>query len=306
MKASKDEKYISLKNVVVAVEPPVNDGTPMLNRFAEAIESYQSANILPSVSIVSLIHSSMYMVPTSWYTENRSKYATEAKLKVHEACKEKFEYKTINILKSKSSANHILVENLSDFLTDAHSDLLVVLSSNKTGVPYWLLGSFAETAALTCVKSVMVIKPQNNVNLSVKPRMTVAIDANAKYSAKDVHWLAALSLKGKVQLDLIFVQYKPSGLRSILSKSETTGSEKQQAEKFMQDSNKAGVETTLTIAKEESSVAETIIQFADRKKAWGIITISTERSMTRNLLLGSTARKVLTLTHRPFITVRTR
>lgn len=305
MKSSKSQTS-SLENVIVAVEPPIKERSLSLARFAATIKSYQEAEVLPSVSIVSLIHSTMYMVPVSWYYENRNKYAIEANVKVDQACQKRFEYNAIEILQAKSSANHFLVEQLSDFLRTVESDLLVVLASNRTGVPYWLLGSFAETAALTCAKSVMVIKPNTKLELSTKPRITLAIDADAKYTQKDIRWLIAFALPAKVQLDLLFVQKQPNKVLSILRSKKKPKTNMKELEIFINEFSKAGIKTTLTITKAENSVSEPIVEFANKKKSWGIITISTERSLTRQLLLGSTARKILTLTHRPFISVRTR
>lgn len=294
-----------LRHVVAAVAP-VYEETLSLNRFAATVKLFQDAHILPRVSIVSLIHSSLYMVPVSWYYENEERYAAEAQSKIDETCQNKFDFSSVNVLKTKASANHFLVEHLSEFLTGKRSDLLVVLASNRKGVPYWLLGSFAETAALTCTKSVMVIKSQSKIELSAKPRFTVAIDPSVKYTSKDINWLIRLALPGRVQLDLLFVRPKPSGVLSVLRKPEHPRIAEKELKKFDLELNKVGITTTLTFTKEEGSIAETIVEFSDKKKSWGIVTISTERSLVRKLLLGSTARKVLMLTKRPFFSVRTR
>lgn len=306
MNTYRDKSTLHLKNVVAAVEPPVLERTLPLNKFASTIKFYQEALILPRVSVVSLIHSSLYMVPFSWYYENEDRYAFEAKSKVDQACQNKFDYSSVRVLKAKASANHYLVEDLSAFLTEIRSDLLVVLASSRKGVPYWLLGSFAETSALTCTTSVMVIKSQSGIELSTKPRLTVAVDSNAKYTAKDLNWLIGLALPGQVQLDLLFVRPKPSGILSALRKPKHPRIADKELKKFERELNKAGVLTTLTFTKEVDSIAETVVDFSNKKKSWGIVTISTERALARKLLLGSTARKILMLSKRPFFSIRTR
>ncbi|MFA6236094.1 MAG: universal stress protein [Bacteriovorax sp.] len=306
MNTSNDKKYPPLKNVVAAVEPPVFERALPMSKFADTIKTYQEAMILPRISIVSMIHSSLYMVPLSWYSENEDRYAHEAQSKVDQSCHNRFDYSSVKVLKAKASANHFLVEHLSDFLTRIRSDLLVVLASNRKGVPYWLLGSFAETAALTCKTSVMVVKSQSKIELATKPRLTVAVDSNAKYTSKDINWLIGLALPGQVRLDLLFVRPKPSGVLSALRKPKQPPIADKKLKKFEQELKIAGVSTTLTFAKEVDSIAETIVDFSEKKKSWGIVTISTERSIARKLLLGSTARKILMLTKRPFFSIRTR
>ncbi len=305
MNTSSGKKYSPLKNVVAAVEPPVFEGAKPLSKFADTIKTYQEAMILPRISIVSLIHSSLYMVPTSWFRENENKYAREVQLKVDHSCHNKFDYKSVTVLKAKASTNQFLVEHLSEFLTRIRSDLVVVMASNRKGARYWLLGSFAETAALTCSKSVMVVKSQK-IELAKKPRLTVAVDSNAKYTSKDINWLIGLALPGQVQLDLLFVRPKPSGVLTALRKPKHPRIADKELKKLEQELKRKGISTSLTFAKERDSIAETIVEFSDKKKSWGIVTISTERSLTRKLLLGSTARKILKLTKRPFFSIRTR
>jgi len=305
MSRSRDKNNSPLKNVVAAVEPPVFERAINSSKFADTIKAYQDAMILPPVSIVSLIHSSMYMVPMSWYYENEDRYAYEAQSKIDQTCHGRFNYDSVRVLKAKESANHFLVEQLSAYLDRLRSDLLVVLASNRKGVPYWLLGSFAETAAFTCTTSVMVVKPQSKIELSTKSRLTVAVDADAKYSSRDINWLLRLAMPAEVHLDLVCVRPNPSGVFSALRKPEHPRIAVKELKKFEQELKKAGVATTLSFVKEANSVAETIVDFADKKKSWGIVTISTERSLARKLLLGSTARKILMLTKRPFFSVRT-
>lgn len=306
MQKTPTRKQKQLSHVVVAIEPPDADRPLPLKNFGTMIQRYQEKFLLPQVSIASLIHSALYAVPTSWYYENESRYGAEAHAMIDRACGKSFDYSSIHVLKGKASANHLLVDQLSGFLSKKRSDLLVVLGSNRTGLPYWLLGSFAETAALTCSKSVLVIKSQSNLKLSTQPRLTVAVDPEAQYTDKDLNWLLRLAQPGRVHLDFVSVRPNPAGVLSHLRKPKQPHLANQKLRKFVQSINKNGVRTSLTFVKEQASVAETVVAFADKRKSWGIVTVSTERSLTRKLLLGSTARKILMLSKRPFFSIRAR
>lgn len=306
MSISSENDYSALNNVVVAIEPPVFERTLPLNKFAATIKLYQEKSVLPSVSIASLIHSSLYMVPTSWYYENEDRYAGEAQTKIDHVCRNRFDYRAIQVLKGKASANHFLVEQLSEFLNRKRAELLVVLGSSRKGVPYWLLGSFAETAALTSTKSVMVIKSQSNFELSKGVRLTVAVDSGAKYTDKDLNWLLKLARPGKIHLDFISVRPKPSGVLSALRKPKQPRLADKDLKQFVQSITNTGLSASLTFLKEKDSIAETVVSFADKTKSWGIVTIATERSFARKLILGSTARRILMLSKRPFFSVRAR
>jgi len=306
MSISTGNDYSALKNVVVAIEPPVLERTLPLNKFATTIKLYQEKSVLPPVSIASLIHSSLYLVPTSWYYENEDRYAAEAQSKIDYACRNKFDYSTIQVLKGNASANHFLVEQLSEFLNRRKSELLVVLGSSRKGVPYWLLGSFAETAALTSTKSVMVIKSQSNFELSKSVRLTVAVDSGAKYTERDLNWLLKLARPGKIHLDFVSVRPKPSGVLSTLRKPKQPRLADRELKRFVQLIDENGLSASLTFLKEMESIAETVVAFADKSKSWGIVTIATERSFARKLILGSTARRILMLTKRPFFSIRAR
>lgn len=306
MSKSTGNDYSALKNVVVAIEPPVLERTLPLNKFATTIKLYQENSVLPPLSIASLIHSSLYMVPTSWYYQNEDRYAGEAQTKIDDVCRNRFDYRAIQVLKGKASSNHVLVEQLSKFLNRKRSELLVVLGSSRKGVPYWLLGSFAETAALTSTKSVMVIKSQSNFELSKSVRLTVAVDSGSKYTDRDLNWLLKLGRPGKIHLDFVSVRPKPSGVLSALRKPKQPHLADKDLRRFVHLTNEKGLSASLTFVKEKDSIAETVVAFADKTKSWGIVTIATERSMARRLILGSTARRILMLTKRPFISVRVR
>lgn len=297
----------ALKNVVVAIEPinPMSEPSPNFDVFVNMIKKFQKFQLLPPVMIVSMINPSTYMVPNVWYFENEDRYAAEAKKGIELTCANKFNFQSIHVLKGKSSANSILIEQLSDYLKKIQSNLLVVLSSNRHGIPYYLLGSFAETAALSATTPVLVIKPQTkNLSFSIKPRLTVALDATTNYSSKQLKWIANIAYLSKAHINLLSVKPNASGILSSLYKPEKPKFANKALEKIEQSLTKMGISTSLNVVKEKESIAQTIVDFADKTKSWAIVTISADRKLARKLLLGSTARRILALTKRPFLSLR--
>jgi nucleotide-binding universal stress UspA family protein len=294
----------SLKNVVVAVEP-VSERSTSFDIFSKTIKRFQESGLLPSTSITSIIHSALYMVPNSWYFENEDRYANEAKHNIDGICSGRFEYSFTHVLKGEASSNQFLVEQISEYLKRIQSSLLVVLSNNRTGLPYWILGSFAETAALTSTAPILVIKPQvKNIEFSAKPRLVIAVDASATYSPKYLKWISELALPAEASLDLVYVKPKPHSIFSSIRKPEHRNIANRELRKMEKALKNFGLATTLTMINEKGSVAQSIVDYADKKKAWSIITISAQRKLARRLLIGSTARRVLSLTKRPYISLR--
>lgn len=303
MNTSKPVKK-SLKNVVIAVEP-VSERSTSFDIFSRTIRRFQDGGLLPSASVISIIHSALYMVPNSWYDENEDRYADEARQSVGGLCSGQFEYSLAHVLKGKASSNQFLVEQMSEYLKRIQSSLLVVLSNNRTGLPYWILGSFAETAALTSTAPILVIKPQvKNIEFTAKPRLVIAVDASATYTSKHLKWISELALPSNASIDLVYVKPKPRGILSSIRKPEHRNIANRELRKMKKALEDFGLTVTLTMLSEKDSVAQSIVDYADKKKAWSIITISAQRKLARRLLIGSTARKVLSLTKRPYISLR--
>jgi len=299
-----ENKKRKLNNVVVAIEP-IPERSHSFDYFTETICRFQKFNVFSSTSVVSIIHSALYVLPKSWYYERESKLASEAKALVGKHCRDRFSFDSIKILKGKATNNSSLVEEASVYLKKISSSLLVVLSSDRAGVPYWVLGSFAETAAFTSSNSVLVVKPQGrSLEYSSKPRFTIALDSSVEYSKQQIDWIVDLAMPSKAQVDLVSVNPKLSGMFSSIKKLEHQKLPDIELNRVKDYLFRVGIFATLHILKEEGSVAETVVKFADKRKSWGIIAISTERKLIRKFLLGSVARKILIFTKRPFFAVR--
>lgn len=294
----------SLKNVAIAVEP-ITQSSSSFEIYSQTIKHFQSHSLLPSVSILSMIHSALYMVHNSWYYENEDRFAAEAKQQITELCSGQFNSKSVHIIKAKVPANEQLVEEMSEYLKKIRANLVVVFSNNRTGLPYWFLGSFAETAALTATIPILIMKPQiNNTEFSKKPLIVVAVDAATTYSVKHLKWISEFAYPAQATLELVYVKPNTAHILSSIRKPEQRSIANNELKKLQKALEEMGLKVTLSMLPELETVAHTIVEFAEKKKAWTIITIFAQRKLVRRLLLGSTARKVLSLTNRPFLNLR--
>jgi nucleotide-binding universal stress UspA family protein len=300
-----------MKSAVIAVEPVVANSElspkppKSFGAYARLIDLFQRKGLIPRSSIASMIHSSLYMVPISWYAENEKRYAWEAQNEVESRCLGLFEFDIVKVLRSSASANHFLIEQLGKYVGKLRSDLLVVLSSNRSGVPYWLLGSFAETAAFTAPVSVLVLKPQiKEADLSRHVRLLVAVDAEVDYSSEEKASLVQLAQSSGAHVDLVYSALQPRVELVPLRRSVGERETHRKLESLASEFKKAGISTSSVVLKEVESVAQAIVDFADKRQSWMIVTISVERGPARKLLLGSTARRILSITKRPFLSLR--
>lgn len=279
---------------LVTVDPTSQKGKSF-ERFAAILFKFQQAGLIRQIDIGAMIHSSMYAVPLKWYRDSKAQFAEEAQQNIADACHGRFDYHSIKVLFSDSAANEDMVNQLTSYGRRQKCDVFVTLSHERSGLPYWLLGSFSETAALTAKMPVLIIKPQLTENaLSKEPRLVVAVDPTAPVSRSHVRWLSKLAKPIKAQVDLIHVVEREGTEKDSTSYMRTL------AQQFRVE----GVSAKTVVLKSKESAAHAIAEFADKKKAWLTVTIGAERSAARKLLLGSTACRLLTLTERPFLSLR--
>lgn len=288
-------------SALVAVDPTSEKGKSF-DRFSAVVRLFQQKEILSRTSIVSAIHASLYAVPFSWYREMKGKFAKEALEAIEKACSRRFDFDGARVLQSDVSSNEGLVSRLASYGRRSGHDLLVVSSNERTGLPHWILGSFSETAALTAAMPVLVIKPHlTDVDFPSEARVVVTVDAAVPPSKKALQWIGKLAKSASAHVHLVYVEPRP---RPLVQKRQPKNLAEGIMKGISHELRKAGVQSTVEILSESKSIAHTIVGLAEVRKAWLTITISAERSSLRKLLLGSTARRILSLTERPFLSLR--
>lgn len=293
-----------MTSALIAVDPTSKKGKSF-ERFCSILRLYQQSGILSQTSVASIIHASLYSVPTQWYREMRSQLAKEALDSVTESCNGHFEFDSAKVLISEDHSNESLVSQLTKYGRRTERSLLLLSSNDRTGLPHWILGSFAETATLTAKLPVLVVKPSLDVtDFSKEARFILAVDAHTRVSKKQLRWIVNLARPASAQIDIIYVEPRPRPVLKWLQGDEPQSGAEENLNEISRELSAAGVKTKVLVLKESKSIAHTITDYAEKRKAWLSITINTERSTAKKLFLGSTARRVLSLTERPFLSLR--
>lgn len=289
---------------LVAIDPIEPKGKSFGN-FCEALKLFQSKGLISETTIASTIHASLYLVPFNWYEEMKGRFAIEARDRILSACMGRFDFKSIKILQSDSSSNEDLVAQMSRFSHRTENDLLIVGSSNRAGLPHWILGSFAETAALTAATPVMVVKPHwKEAPFSRKVRFLVAVDIATPPTSAQINWIVRLAKSSNADVDLVFVEPKHRVVLDLVQPPKIKVDSAKVLDGIKSRLHEKGVFAMTHVIPETKSLAHALANFGDQKKSWVFIMTSPKRSLPHRLLLGSTARRLLALTERPLLSLR--
>lgn len=309
-------------SALVAVDPVSKKGEAF-KRFCAIIRLFQQKHLLSQSSLVSIIHASLYTVPISWYEDMKNDFAREAHDSIRNDCQGRFEFTDARVLQSQTNSNEDLINQVVRYGQRKSKGLLVVSSNERSGLAHWILGSFSETAALTAKAPVLIIKPYlTEKDFSAKVRLVVAMDATAPLPTEELQWISSMAKKASAEVDLIYVEPQKHFFADKLqklagskkTKKEWAEKEKQnekgkqelinnlrKVRKFLQAQK---IPVHIEVLDEKETIAHTIDDFATQKKAWAIITMGAEKTRGRKLLLGSTTRRLLKLTKRPFLSLR--
>ncbi|MFN2425443.1 MAG: universal stress protein [Candidatus Binatia bacterium] len=273
--------------------------------FCRVVQLFQKRGLFPEISLVSVTHASLYAMPTQFYRATKGRFAHEALGRITSSSEGRFNFEGARVLQSDSPAKEDHVAQLSRYGRRLGVDALVMASSDRRGLPYWFLGSFSETASLTATLPVLIIKPQiSESDFSRSVRFVVAVDAAVPPSALSIRFLAKTAKSASANVDLVYVDPARGTFLESLKQRKTEPEAFRVLARIQAALKEQGVSSTTTILKESRSVAHTVVDFAEEKKAWMTVTTAAPRSRARKLLLGSTGRHILSLTKRPFLAVR--
>ena len=289
----------------MAIDPMELKGS-RFERFCEKILFLQEKGFVLRTSVVAVAHGSQHLMPYSYYRDHKDELAKDARLNIRQACEGKFEHHSVRVLQSDSHTNEELVAHLSRYGKRIGSDILIIASNDRTGLPYWFLGSFAETASLTAKMPVLILKNSTPIaKFAQNPVLVVPIDVSTPSDARDVTWIANLSRSTKSHLSLVYVEPRKRAVVDSLQERKS----KDEAALVLNRvatalKSKGALSTTASVLPETRSIAHAIVDFAEKEKSWVTICTSPKRKKLRKLLLGSTARHVLALSKRPFLSLR--
>lgn len=284
-----------MKSVLVCVDPAVPH-QKNIQKFCGQIELFQREGFFTRTTAISIIHPAMYAVPTKWYQEFKKKYVKEAARHIEEICKDCFNLDGIKVIHSDSSVTEDLIHKLSRFGKSHKHDLLIFSTSGRKGLPLWFMGSFSGSASLTAKLPVMILKPHADLSdFSKAPRLVLAVDPDITDHPKAIKWVIDSLKHTSTEVDIVYVRHQ---------KASSQNKQKDTLEGLLKKFTDHNIKARVHILSEAKSVAHTIVHFADKRKAWTIVTLNSPGSKLRKLIMGSCARQILELTKRPFLNVR--
>lgn len=293
-----------MKSALVAVDPMAIKESSF-EHLCEAVRFFQEKKILSRTLVISATHASQFLMPYSYYRDHKDELAEEAQSKVRAACTGKFQFVNNRVLQSDSHTNEEIVDIISRHGRRTGMDLLVVGSNSRKGLPYWFLGSFSETASLTAKLPILVFKGKfSNIEISRSANIVVGVDVAAPPSSQDINWLVSLAKAAQARIHLLYVEPRERPLVDQLQLRKNRDEATHVLERLQHAFETRSVSSTLTIKEETRSISHTLVEFADKKGALLTVATTPKRSSVRKLLLGSTARNVLALTKRPFLSLR--
>lgn len=293
-----------MKKTVIAVDPTTHSGKSF-ERFCAAVRFFQDKGLFGPLTVASVFSPAMTPLPFEVFSQEKTRILEEALTSIKSSTRGRFKYDSAQVLYSESPSVADHVAKLSDFSKKSHADLLVFGSHERSGLPYWFLGKFSETAALTAGASVFIIKPYlHRIEFSREPRILVAVDASSPPSKASREWIVARARSLGASLDLASVSPKPRFISNVLEKRSSQSETEKVLGQLQRDFESKGLKTKIHLLEEGRSIAHSLVELAESRKAWIIATTAADRSLARKLLLGSRARQILTLTKRPFLSVR--
>lgn len=151
----------------------------------------------------------------------------------------------------------------------------------------------------------MVIKPHIHLSdFSDEVRFVVAVDVAAPPAPTAIDWLARAATICNVNIDLVYAGPQPTSIADTLQQRKYRPDPTRVLQHISKTLRSKGVHSTITLLEQTDSPAHALVEFSDQRKAWATITLAAQRSIAWKLLLGSTARRILALTKRPFISLR--
>lgn len=293
-----------MKKAVIALSPQ-QDLDENLDYFYDTLKLFQGHGFFSEISIVSVIHPFLYLMPTQWYKDSRHRLVKEAHQSLEKRVGQRLHFKSIKVLASSSDSLEHLSSMVSRHARHCGSDVLVVASNDRTGLPYWILGSFSETTALTARHPTLIIKPHVSPDqFAPTAHLLVCIDVKAPPSSKDLRWISHTAKANGAALELLYVKPKTRIFLDVTQPEKTLKEPQKVLDAIQEKLQKMGLRVNSSILEEGSSLAQTVVDFAEQKQTWAIITVAASRSRLRKLLLGSQARRILALTQRPFLSLR--
>jgi nucleotide-binding universal stress UspA family protein len=293
-----------MKKALIAVDPSELPEENLAS-LSGIINHFQKSGFLSDLSIVSVIHPDMYLTPLQWFKDMKPTLVKQAAEQIGRKLDSRFQFTSIKILTCESDDLESLTRGVTRFGKRTGYQLLVVASHDRKGLPHWFLGSFSETAALTAALPILVVKPDLPLeDFSPDPLFVIGVDPSVSFPAATLRWITDACRGTSTRIQLVYVKPRPRPFVDKLQPARRGKDPLVVLQDLVTKLQKAGLQATAVQKDETTSVAHTLVEHAEQERAWLLMTLSDNRKTLRKLLLGSASRRILSLTRRPFLSLR--
>lgn len=195
-----------MESGVLALDPVLTEEVGSEDGFL-IIQRLQRAGLLKRLRPVAVIHAGTYVVPKSYFEEHKDRFSRAASSILSAFCKRFSKSLTPRVITSKTSLTVGLIHKLCSFTKQELADVLIVRSSDRQAAQYWLLGSFAETVALTGDVPTMIVKPHSDtLTFSKRPSIIVPLDITRSLPEGVFDWITATAKSSNAAVKLVYVK----------------------------------------------------------------------------------------------------
>lgn len=284
---------------------PTTKNLDTLDWFFRVLLRFHEANLVPSMSFAGVMHSHLFPMPNKIYRGLLPKLKKEAQQHLEAIVAHHVPIASVQLLSSDSPATEDHVNQLSRWGSKLRAEFLTIASQNQGDLAHWALGSFAETAALTSKLPVLIVKPYCPENHFDRPvSLLICVDVASPPAPSSLAMVVRLAKRSNARVHFLYVRPQ----KRVFTDSLFQRKSEEETQKILTQLKTAledkGIKVTATIVDEKTSIAHSIDEFAADKKVWMIVTTVPKRARARRIFLGSSARKLLSLTKIPVLNLR--
>ena len=203
------------------------------------------------------------------------------------------------LLQSEHYSRRGTVQTLLAYVKSSGAGMIGLNTHCRKGMVRWFLGSFAETLLLHSPVPVLLVNPKTKVPKRIK---TILFPTDLSDSSKrSLDKLAPIAQEMKAKLVIHHkVEYVLPETALVLGAApvytnytnDDAAERLKKIEKWAEDLNRAGVETTTVFDRKPRYVSGSILAEAKKQKA-DLIAMASEATTFSSVVVGSTAREVV-------------
>lgn len=286
-----------MKTAVLAIDA-TRDTPQAIENISRGMIRFQTAGLFDEVHVVSVIHPDSYLLPYSFYRDEKYKLAEQAKLEVRQKLDPELKVSSSEVLVTDGQSMEEHVQLLDRFAKSVEADVVVVGTNDKSTLSYLVQGSFAEATSLNTTLPVLVFGSTSGVvRFSRPPTILVALSPTNLPNESTRKWIVNLARALKANISLQPVNDQSRWLSADWEIDRET------AEMIRREFVMEGILSVSVLTKEPAFPGQ-IPSIADQEQALLTIFCSTPSTLKKPIFAPSLNGRVIAEMARPILTVK--